>query len=277
MSLAASGPLDVFAHEQPSQLPAFAGCCRFGLGSVLGLLVRTQKKNVKLFARKSCIPDVPGPSKFASRPAKKQRLLWRACWPSLMLALASCADSSSSQASSSGSATVEEKPLSNVTILIIRHAEKPDNGPGLSSAGEARATAYVRYFRDLRLDSGPVQLDYLVAAEDSEHSQRSRLTLEPLSQALGLKPDLRFQSRRPQDLARELRTHAHGRTILICWHHGEIPELLRELGASPESLLPGGQWPARAFGWMLCLRYDEQGRLIPNQSRRLKEHLMPGD
>jgi len=170
-----------------------------------------------------------------------------------------------------------QTPLSGVTILIIRHAEKPENGPGLSEEGRARAQAYVNYFQNLRLDGEPVHLDYLVAADDSEHSHRSRLTLEPLAEAIGLKPDLRFQARRPQDLAAELKTTSHGKVILVCWHHKEIPQLLQVLGADPERLLPHGEWPQQEFGWMLRLRYDEQGRLIAKKAKRIKEHLMPTD
>ena len=173
--------------------------------------------------------------------------------------------------------SIPESHLSDVTIFIIRHAEKPDFGSGLTPEGEARAQAYVHYFEKFRLDSRPLRLDYLVAADDSEHSQRSRLTLEPLAQAIGLKPDLRFQARQAEDLARELRSHSHGKAVLICWHHREIPELLKALGADPDRLLPQGQWPSQQFGWMLELRYDHGGRLIRGKTRRIKEHLMPGD
>jgi len=147
----------------------------------------------------------------------------------------------------------------------------------LSSEGQARAQAYGRYFQKFRLDSRRLHLDYLVAADDSEHSQRSRLTLEPLADAIGLKPDLRFQAKQPQELARELQSRYHGKTMLICWHHREIPELLRVLGADPDWLLPQGEWPSQQFGWLLQLRYDHEGRLIRGKTIRIKEHLMPGD
>ena len=168
-------------------------------------------------------------------------------------------------------------PLSDATILIIRHAEKPETGTGLSREGEARAQAYVHYFQNFRIKSEPMKIDYLVAADDSDHSQRSRLTLEPLGAAIGLKPDLRFQAKRPQELVRELRSRQHGKAILICWHHKEIPELLKSLGADPDRLLPGGEWPAQQFGWVLQLRYDHDGQLLQSKTKRIKEHLMPGD
>ena len=190
----------------------------------------------------------------------------------MLLVLSACAGSPGEQPASTA-----RSPLSNATIFVIRHAEKPEIGAGLSATGQARAQAYIRYFQSLGLDSHPLHFDYLVAADDSEHSQRSRLTLEPLAQAIGLKPDLRFLAKEPQQLAQELQSRAHGQTILICWHHREIPELLKALGAEPSRLLPEGEWPSQQFGWMIQLRYDHQGRLIKAKSRRIKEHLMPGD
>lgn len=42
--------------------------------------------------------------------------------------------------------------LRNATVLIIRHAEKPDAGSLLNARGEQRAAAYVDYFNPLKLD-----------------------------------------------------------------------------------------------------------------------------
>ena len=195
----------------------------------------------------------------------------------LLLVLPACAAPTVSDSANQSFPTPDTKPLSDATILIIRHAEKPTAGQGLSPEGDARAEAYVRYFQNFRIGSQPLHVDYLVAADDSDHSQRSRLTLEPLGKAIGLKPDLRFQAKRPQDLAKELRSTPRGKHILICWHHREIPDLVAALGADPGRLLPNGEWPAQQFGWVLELRYDHEGHLMPGKTRRIKEHLMPGD
>jgi len=65
--------------------------------------------------------------------------------------------------------------------------------------------------------------------------------------------------------------------ILICWRHGNIPALLRALGAKPGDLLPRGKWPNSVYDWVILLSYDHDGRLIPASARRINEHLMPGD
>src|SRR5882724_2356609 len=171
----------------------------------------------------------------------------------------------------------ESSALKNAVVLIIRHAEKPDSGYDLSPAGYQRADAYPGYFKGLAMDSKPLKLDYVFATADSKGSHRPRLTVEPLGRALGLQIDTRFNNKKFQDLVDEIQTKDHGPHILICWHHGEIPNLVRALGANPDKLLPEGKWPNEVFGWMIQLRYDENGRLIPGETKRINEKLMPGD
>ena len=61
-----------------------------------------------------------------------------------------------------------------------------------------------------------------------------------------------------------------GKTILICWHHGTIPDLARALGAADSP----GDWDHKAFDRVWQLRYDEKGNVTfvdrPQQ-------LLPGD
>jgi hypothetical protein len=171
----------------------------------------------------------------------------------------------------------ESPGLTNTVILIIRHAEKPDSGNGLSPAGKQRAKAYVNYFKNFQVDSQPLKLDYLFATNDSKESHRPRLTLEPVGKALGLRIDDRFKEKQSSELARELQSKPPGKHILICWHHGEIPQLVRALGADPDQLLPHAKWPDDVFGWVVQLRYDADGRLISAETKRILENLMPGD
>jgi hypothetical protein len=50
-----------------------------------------------------------------------------------------------------------------------------------------------------------------------------------------------------EQLAQQLKSESHGQHPLIAWRHGEIPTLLRALGASQEKLLPNAQWPDEIF------------------------------
>jgi hypothetical protein len=167
--------------------------------------------------------------------------------------------------------------LADTTVLIIRHAEKPQEGSGLTPEGEARAEAYVKYFQRFSVNGESVRPDTLIAAADSSESQRPRLTLEPLGKALGLSIDERFSDKQAKELAKALRSSQHGRYVLICWHHGDIPKLIRELDGNSAELLPKDKWPSNVFGWVVLLRYDHEGRLIPDASQVIHEHLMPDD
>ncbi len=155
------------------------------------------------------------------------------------------------------------------TVLIIRHADKPAEGRGLSPTGLARARAYVPFFSQLQLDSQALTPTALYATADSRGSERARLTLTPLAQSLHLPLDTRFPAKQIDPLVDAVRAGPPGRVALICWHHGEIPALLRALGADPAQLLPDGRWPGRVFDWMVVLRLDARGRLIPGSAQRL--------
>jgi hypothetical protein len=163
--------------------------------------------------------------------------------------------------------------LKDTVVLIIRHAEKLESGQDLSPAGFERAEAYVKYFGDFQVEGKALKPDGLFAAADSKNSHRPRLTLEPLSRALHLSLDTSFKDKAPALLADELKSKPHGKEILVCWHHGKIPELMRALGADPGALLPDGKWPDAEFAWVIELRYDGDGKLLADQCRRIDEHL----
>jgi len=156
--------------------------------------------------------------------------------------------------------------LENAVILIIRHAEKPDTGHSLSPAGETRADACASYFANFVIDGRQLKLDHIFATRDTHNSHRPRLTVEPTAQKFGLTIDDRFKNRQFLDLVYYIKSWPHGESVLIAWHHGKIPQLLRALGADPGTLLPKGKWPDDSFGWLIQLRYDQNGHLF--ESRR---------
>ena len=163
---------------------------------------------------------------------------------------------------------------SNAVILIIRHAEKPDDGTdGLTPAGQRHAAAYVKYFQTYMIDSRPLHLDAIYAAADSANDSRPRLTVEPLAKALGLTVDTTYKNKHLQDLATALQTKAAGKQVLICWHHHRIPDLITALGADANQLVPGGIWPDDQYYWVIQLCYDKDGHLIQSKTLRIAENL----
>jgi broad specificity phosphatase PhoE len=173
-------------------------------------------------------------------------------------------------------ADAQEGPK-NATVLIIRHAEDPGNGHGLSPRGEERAEAYKNYFQNFIVDSNRREPNDVLVAADSKQSHRPRLTVEPFAKAAKLPINSDFGNKQPADLAAELRANHQGKVILVCWHHGQIPALLRALGAAPETLLPNGKWPKTVYDWVIMASFDENGGLIPESTKRISEHLLQGD
>lgn len=172
----------------------------------------------------------------------------------------------------------------NAKILIIRHAEKPYNGAtGLAIPGQARAQAYVIYFQNYIVDSQPIKLHYLFAAADSGKSYRPRLTLEPLSKALGLEIDATYKDKDFQGLANNiLHPKYNDANILISWRHETILDLANALGVDStrlpsQSNWPKSTWPDKVFGWVLQLSYDSSGSLIPEQTLCINQRLMYND
>jgi broad specificity phosphatase PhoE len=170
----------------------------------------------------------------------------------------------------------QEGPKNSV-ILIIRHAENPADGHGLSPRGEERAKAYVNYFENFTVDSKRLEPQAVVVAADSKQSHRPRLTVQPFAKAANLPIDNRFANKEPADLAAELRANYQGKVILVCWHHGQIPDVLRALGGDPATLLPNGKWPRDVYDWIIVVSFDENGRVISGSTKRINEHLLQGD
>jgi hypothetical protein len=161
--------------------------------------------------------------------------------------------------------------LSNNTVLIVRHAEKPESGTGLTPVGEARAQLYAKYFEPFEEQGLSIPVDSLYAGADSKNSARPRLTLEPLSKATGLPLHLKVGSKDSEALVLQLKTEAHGRHPLIAWRHGDIPALLSAFGVVPEKLLPNGRWPDDVFDWVIMLNIGPDGRLT--SAKVIKEQL----
>ena len=160
--------------------------------------------------------------------------------------------------------------LAGTTVLIVRHAEKPESGDGLTAMGEARAKAYATYFEPFREEGLEIPVDCLFAGADSGKSQRPRLTLEPLAKATGMKIDSTVGTKDPAALVALLRGQSRCHKPLVAWRHGQIPALLAAFGASAD-LVPGGKWPDETFDWVLVLGFDGNGKVATQ--KLIKEHL----
>jgi hypothetical protein len=145
----------------------------------------------------------------------------------------------------SPAAGAQANPQPPATILIIRHAEKPPPGdPTLSAEGYARAQLLTKAFMPLGVRHDLPTPQYIFAAAPSSHSNRSALTVIPLSEALHLEINQDYKDHDYASLAAELLSGKYaGKVVLVSWHHGKIPELATALGAKP----PYNPWPDQQF------------------------------
>jgi hypothetical protein len=125
-------------------------------------------------------------------------------------------------------------------IILLRHAEKPENSKDvhLSQAGRRRAEELVSFITTdtamARLGR-PVAIFATKAAKDGS-GQRTQETVAPLSRQLGVPVQAPFRTKDYASLAKLVFGNAAyaGKTVLICWNHETIPQLAKALGVRPE-------------------------------------------
>ncbi len=85
-------------------------------------------------------------------------------------------------------------------------------------------------------------IDHIFATKASHASNRPVLTVTPLAAALGKKIHDQFDNK-PEgiaELAADVLGGAYaGQTILICWHHGTLPDVAKALGHDAAPKIPG--------------------------------------
>ncbi|WP_148219792.1 hypothetical protein [Azospirillum sp. B510] len=145
------------------------------------------------------------------------------------------------------------------TVLLIRHGEKPDGDtdPNLSGKGWQRACSITTTLPAL-VPTGAPAISAVVATAPSPHSVRPIETVTPISliRALPLSHTIADDdvAQVPALLSAAPYT---GATVLICWHHGKLPELALALGA-PADQVPQ-KWDGDDFHTVWILGYEADG------------------
>ena len=121
-------------------------------------------------------------------------------------------------------------------VLLIRHAEKPPEG-AMSvhlAARECNAEALPELFSKSNSRPNPFPTpQFIFATKNTKHSHRPLETVTPLARKLNLSVNTDFADDDFAKLAEELfrnREYAD-KTILICWHHGTLPQFAQKLRA----------------------------------------------
>ena len=178
-------------------------------------------------------------------------------------------------------------------VLIIRHAEKTGEKTDvhLSKKGTERAQVLFQLFAASKNRPNPFPApDFIFAASNSKSSWRPLETVMPLAMKLRLPIDQTYDSKRPPVPAKigadkilpkaegmlGLRADIfgepkyRGKTILVSWRHGTLPELAKTLGAKTAP----ATWEDNVFDRVWQLTYDDQGNVaFHNRPQRL----LPGD
>lgn len=161
-------------------------------------------------------------------------------------------------------------------VLIIRHGEKvgdpkkdDDGGRHLSVQGSARAAALPSLFvaaqpqlscgfhhkadefhgryRQIPIKGKAARFptpNYIVATQRSKHSNRPVETVTPMGTALSLPINDGFADK-DKDIKKMVNAILNdypGKIVLICWHHGKIPDLAKALGVSKPP-----KWDGKVF------------------------------
>ncbi|MFT3730087.1 MAG: histidine phosphatase family protein [Hyphomicrobium sp.] len=149
-------------------------------------------------------------------------------------------------------------------IILMRHADKTDDSEDedLSDAGEARAQRLATYIPETF-----GKPDIIIATAHSKHSDRPKETVQPLADAVGLRIEHDYEDKDFPDLVEDIFNDPDykNKTVVICWHHGNLPAMAAMLGA-PTGSYPD-PWPADAYNIILDLQYDPFSSSPPKVSR----------
>ena len=180
-----------------------------------------------------------------------------------------------------------------LAILIIRHAEKPEEswpGPGLTLDGSVdkkslvirgweRAGSWSALFgAGLAGDDFPRPAAIYAADPNAtagdEPSQRPFETIAPLAARLGLAPVVRYAIGQEAELVAEIA----GLTgvVLICWEHKAIARTMLPAIAAGQPLrgVPK-KWDGARFD--VVLRFDRSAAGVPWSFRQVFPRLLSGD
>jgi len=184
-------------------------------------------------------------------------------------------------------------------VTIIRHGEKlgdsssdKDGGPNLSIRGSARAAALPQLFAPAQPPYGCILSigkdqnfagdyasvpsqgtaprfstpDFLFATQASKSSNRPVETITPLSAALNLTYDDKHADDDYAKVASNILTDSKyaGKVVLVCWHHGNIPNLATALGVSGPPA-----WPGSVFDRVWVISYANGTASLANDAQML--------
>lgn len=182
------------------------------------------------------------------------KLLWTLTATLALALAAACATSGPPAPTATTTATTV-----TAVVMVIRHGEKPDgsekgidaNGKtdkhSLTQTGWERAKGLVNLFAPTAAAPRPglarPEAIYAAGQDDDGDGERTRETVTPLAEDLGLTVDTTYAKGDEQALVEHVL--AQPGPTLISWQHEEIPAIA---AAFPQvTPTPPAQWPANRF------------------------------
>jgi hypothetical protein len=176
-----------------------------------------------------------------------------------------------------------DRTRSEQTILIIRHAEKPEPPWGmgvnqgeipdeksLAPRGWQRAGAWAELFAPSLGGAASLSTPTRIfASAYAKHvtgskgnqggkSRRPEETVAPLADKLGLEVDLTCTKGQERDLVTAL---AKDGVALVCWQHDGIPDIARALAPGGEGI--PREWPKNCYNVIFRLRRPDGASASP--------------
>jgi hypothetical protein len=181
--------------------------------------------------------------------------------------------------------TTASRAVPATVVMVIRHGEKPGDasGPGIDAHGneDDSSLTEVGWDRAHRLvdlfDPGQATLAgldrpariYAAGANDDGEGARTRETVQPLAERLGLTVDTRFGKGEEDELVEHVLTRPG--PALISWQHSGIPAIAEAFG--PVAPAPPAEWPDDRFDVVWTFTRTADGWRFA----QLPELLMPQD
>ena len=160
-------------------------------------------------------------------------------------------------------------------VIVIRHGEKPPSGNELDERGRQRAAALVKFFEtDPQVTKyGPPAAIYAMDPKDASGSLRPIQTVTPLADDLKITINHSYKREELQSLIDDLMKNpaADGKTVLICWEHKAIPEMIPLFGwaSAPRA------WSGSVFDRAWILDFNRTG--TPVAFTDAPQRVLPGD
>lgn len=179
------------------------------------------------------------------------------------------------------------------TILIIRHAEKPEphgdvgidasgspDRRSLTPRGWQRAGAWTELFAPSLGGQSTLPKPTAIFAsapethptgDDGSKSRRPLETVTPVAAKFGLQIDVRFTKGKESDLANALSTV--GGVVLVCWQHEDIVAIARALAPHVQTIPDA--WPGDRFN--VIYRFDRPNGASPWAFQQIVPVMLKGD